>query len=128
MERAALVVIENPLHGGAVVKHDGTGVKILLSMMGVVGGISTFCYFLCALGTQSPEMVIFGVLALIFLGLVSSGTLIYGTGNEPRKPTLGRVLIGLFTLVGIILASGCSLLLAVGVFAFVVCLAGGMRL
>jgi len=60
--------------------------------------------------------------------MASTGILFYRTRHAPRKRTLGRVLIGTFTLVGIVLASGCALLLAVGVFVFVVCLGGGMRL
>jgi Double zinc ribbon len=115
-------------HNGVVddVKQPGTRVKIMLALMGVLGGISTFWYFLIALSSQSPELVLFGVLAFLFVAIINTGIMYHRMHHEPRKINLARVLIATFTMLGFLLAFGCSVMLAVGVFAFVICLAGGI--
>jgi len=109
------------------IKRDSVALKIALGLLCVLGGIGTLWYFAATLADGRPEGVVFGIVALLFLGLISTGIMFWRTRNNPRERGFGRVVLGTFTLIGIGLATGCSLALAVVVFAFVVCMAGGMR-
>jgi len=109
------------------IKRDSIAFKIALGLLCVLGGIGTFWYFAAALGDGRPEGVAIGFVALLFLGLVSTGIMFWRTRNNPSARGFGRVILGTFTLIGICIVSGCSLMAALFVFAFVVCMAGGAR-
>jgi hypothetical protein len=109
------------------VRRDSVAIKIVLGLLGVLGGIGTFWFFAAALAQNDAGLVLVGIVALLLLGLISTGIMFWRTRDNPSGRGFGRVVLGTFTLVGILIASGCSLTLALGVFMFVVCMAGGMR-
>ncbi len=107
------------------VRRDSSGTKIFLGLLTVLGGIGTFWYFAAAVADQNAGMAGAGICFLLFLGFFSTLLMFARTRDNPSARGIGRVVLGTLTLVGIVIASGCSLVLAAGIFVFVVCMAGG---
>lgn len=123
---------EEPLHAPGApprtgmdrdVRRDNRALRVILGLLGVLGGLGTVLYFIAAVGDKNRDMLAAGVIMLLFLGLISTGIMFWWTHDNPSARGIGRVVLGTFALIGLVIASGCSLMLAL----FVVCIAGGMR-
>lgn len=114
------------------VRCDSTATRVVLIVLSTLGGIYTVGFFAMALlGTGSSEetwqMVGGGLIILLFLSLVSTGFMFWRTRDNPSARGFGRVVLGTFSLIGFFIAGSCALTLAVFIFFFAICLAGGMR-
>lgn len=109
------------------VKRDGTAAATMVGLLAILGGIGIFWYFGMALSQRQPDALFGGVLILLLAGLVSTGIMFFRTRHNPTKRTFGRVVVGTLSLIGMVIAGGCTLVTAFLVFAFIACLSGGMR-
>jgi hypothetical protein len=107
--------------------HQRTsGCMVVLAVIGVLG----ILYFIGLGMNWGPRAG--GMWATLLIGLLfCAGISALRVYTRPQPPTggqgVGRVLFGTLALAGAVIGAGLLLLLAIGLFLFVVCLAGAGR-
>ncbi len=105
--------------------QDSRALKIGLGLLCVLGCVGAFWFFAVALADRQPDAIVAGILVLLLLSLVSTAITFWRTRDKPSERSLGRIVLGTFTLVGAGITAGCALMLVLIFFAFLVFLAGG---
>lgn len=88
--------------------QDSRALKIGLGLLCVLGCVGAFWFFAVALADRQPDAIVAGILVLLLLSLVSTAITFWRTRDKPSERSLGRIVLGTFTLVGAGITAGCA--------------------
>jgi hypothetical protein len=111
------------------VRRDSRGTSVLMIVLAVFGGLGVSYALLVGFAIAAedravePLLILLGVLAVI---TVISGLLVFARRPSPTMgANIGRTILGALSITGAVVLVGFLLMVALFIFALVVCLANG---